>query len=141
MEPFGEVAEWYESSRLECGRWARFYELHTNRPLYCTPDRVITYSDEDLRPGYGWKGNYGERVFGIVERVKELGRDGILAERDAVPNDEEIKRLGRAAMEALDALDERNLWLETRISCSNFNRRMGELCAYLEAVQSRKGLQ
>ena len=93
IEPFGEIAEWYERSRLEDGRWARFYELHTNRPLYCTPDRMITYSDEDLRPGYAWKGTWGNAVLRTIESVHEPSREDILAERDAPPSPERIRQL------------------------------------------------
>ncbi len=162
VEPFDEVADWYERSRLEDGRWARFYELHTNRPLYCTPDRVITYSDEDLRPGYAWKGNWGQRALRTIERVKESGRNAILEERAAEPDDEAFERLGRRAREALDALDERGFWLEERsdaaerptsghvavseydgredefISAGLFNRRMKQLTDYLKALQARE---
>lgn len=148
IEPFDEIVAWYERSRLADGRWARFYELHTNRPLYCTPERIITHSDESLRQGYGWKGGYGNRVFTIAERVKALGRDGILAEREAAPDAERVQQLGKAAAEAIDALDERGLWVVPRgpgsksrhltdeiISTSQFQRRMNALSAYLEAVR------
>ena len=142
VEPFGEVAEWYENSRLEDGRWARFYELHTNRPLYCTPERIITHSDEDLRPGYAWKGGWGNSVLRTIERVQELGRDRMLAEREAVPDAERIAQLGRAAAEAIDALDERGYWVTERgpedenIRSDEFRRRLGALSAYLEAVRA-----
>lgn len=161
VEPFEEVAGWLRRVQLDEGTWARFYEIHTNRPLYCTPDSVITYSDENLRPGYGWKGPYGNRAFRIVSDVKEKGRAGILAERNGVPGDEKLRQLGLLAREALDALDERNFWVETRtdaaekpltsyiaaedyggtarefISCGLFNQRMDQLSAYLEAVSKR----
>jgi hypothetical protein len=141
IEPFDEIVAWYERSRLDDGRWARFYELHTNRPLYCTPERIITHSDESLRPGYGWKGAYGNRVFTIAERVNTLGRDGILAEREAAPDAERIQQLGRAAAQAIDALDERGLWVsehgpeDENIRTGDFFNRMNTLSAYLEAVR------
>ncbi|MGI5819892.1 MAG: pectate lyase [Armatimonadota bacterium] len=140
IEPFDEVVEWYERSRLEDGRWARFYALHTNRPLYCTPDRIITYSDESLRPGYGWKGAYGNRVLEIVERVNTLGRDGILAQRETAPDAERVAQLGGAAAAAIAALDERGLWVSERgpddanIRTDEFFNRMNALSDYLEAI-------
>lgn len=149
IEPFDEVVRWYERSRLEDGRWARFYALHTNRPLYCTPDRVITYSDENLRPGYGWKGAYGDRVFEIVERVKTLGREGILAERAAIPDDDRLRSLSEPAQRAIDSMDERGFWTydryvgavtdhdDERIWAREFVSNMGVLCAYLEALAQR----
>ncbi|MFO7974813.1 MAG: pectate lyase [Candidatus Hydrogenedentota bacterium] len=141
-EPFGEIAAWYERSRLEDGRWARLYELHTNRPLYCTPDRIITYSDDNLRPGYAWKGTWGNKVLRTIKHVQDRGRDGMLAERDAPPSQARIRQLGLAAREALDALDERGLWVvkngpeKENIRTDEFNRRMGQLSAYLEALKA-----
>lgn len=163
VEPFDEIVAWFERSRLEDGRWARFYELHTNRPLYCTPDRVITYSDEDLRPGYAWKGTWGERALRTIARVQSLGREEILAEREALPDDAAFERLGQNARAALNALDDRGFWLERRsdaaerptqghvavsefdgreglfIPAALFHRRMKELTDYLEAIHAREG--
>ncbi|MGI5819893.1 MAG: pectate lyase [Armatimonadota bacterium] len=149
IEPFDEVVEWYERSQLEDGRWARFYALHTNRPLYCTPDRIITYSDENLRPGYGWKGAYGDHVFRTVERVNTLGREGILAEREAVPDDDRLRSLAENARRAIESMDERGYWSydryvgavtdhdDERIWAREFVSNMGALCAYIEALQQR----
>ena len=149
IEPFDEVVEWYERSRLEDGRWARFYALHTNRPLYCTPDRIITYSDENLRPGYAWKGAWGDGVIRTVQRVNELGREAILAEREAVPTDEQLRARSERAAQAIEAMDERGFWPrerwtgavtdedDTRIWASDFNNQMNALCAYLEALEQR----
>ena len=156
------AADWYQRSQIEPGKWARLYELHTNLPLYCTPDQIITYSDENLRPGYAWKGSWGNKVFEIVKQVSELGRDGILAERNALPDKEKITRLGHIAREALNTLDDRNFWTEIRtdaaksplkgyvaaevydgrkgdyITTGTFHTRMEQLCSYLEAIQLRR---
>lgn len=150
IEPFDEVVEWYERSRLEDGRWARFYELHTNRPLYCTPDRIITHSDANLRPGYAWKGGWGGAVLRAVQQVKEQGREEILAAREAPPSEERVRELGAAARRAMDAMDERGFWYreefvgavvdthDERIWASMFNRNMGAMATYLEALAARE---
>ncbi len=141
IEPFDEVIEWYERSRLEDGRWARFYELHTNRPLYCTPDRVITYSDENLRPGYAWKGTWGDGAIRTASRAQELGLDGMLAEREAVPDDEALQSRGERAREAIEAMDERGFWIRgERIRTRDFNNHMNAMSAYLEALEARDEL-
>ena len=46
--------------------WARFYELGTNRPFYCSRDGVKRFNiaeiDSERRNGYGWHGNWGTEV-------------------------------------------------------------------------------
>jgi pectate lyase len=46
--------------------WARFYEIGTNRPLFCGRDGVIKYDIAEIEPerrnGYAWYGNWGARV-------------------------------------------------------------------------------
>ena len=150
IEPFDEVVEWYERSRLDDGRWARFYELHTNRPLYCTPDRIITHSDENLRPGYAWQRDWGTPVITLVERVNALGREGMLAEREAIPDDERLAALGERAQRAVETLDERGFWTyerfvgavvdhdDERIWTREFVNNMNAMSAYLEALAARE---
>ncbi len=46
--------------------WARFYEIGTNRPLFCGRDGVAKYDIEQIeaerRGGYTWFGNWGESL-------------------------------------------------------------------------------
>jgi PelA/Pel-15E family pectate lyase len=46
--------------------WARFYEIETNRPIFCGRDGVKKYRFADIeaerRNGYAWYGNWGENV-------------------------------------------------------------------------------
>jgi pectate lyase-like protein len=53
-----EAFEWLRNSKLPNGKWARFYELKSNRPLYCTPEGKIVFDVALARPGYSWQGNY-----------------------------------------------------------------------------------
>lgn len=56
LEPMKPVLAWLEKVRLPDGRWARFYELGTNRPLYCKAKTYeITFEDTDLPTHYGFK--------------------------------------------------------------------------------------
>ncbi|MBI5476335.1 MAG: pectate lyase [Ignavibacteriales bacterium] len=47
--------------------WTRFYELGTNRPLFCNRDKITVYSlaevDRERRSGYTWYHYEPERVF------------------------------------------------------------------------------
>jgi PelA/Pel-15E family pectate lyase len=78
-------AEWFESVRIRGIRvvkvdgdkrviedagaprlWARFYELETNRPLFCGRDGVKKYRlaeiEAERRNGYAWYGDWGQPV-------------------------------------------------------------------------------
>ncbi len=44
--------------------WARFYEIGTNRPLFCGRDSVVKYDIAGIEPerrnGYAWYGTWGD---------------------------------------------------------------------------------
>ncbi len=51
---------WLRRVRLDDSRWARFYELRTNRPIFSGRDGVIRYNldeiEQERRDGYAWLG-------------------------------------------------------------------------------------
>lgn len=53
---------WLERSRLPDGRWARFYEFKTNRPIFSGRDGVVRYKVEEIekerQDGYAWYGTW-----------------------------------------------------------------------------------
>ena len=55
LEPIPRALAYYRKSVLPNGQLARFYELHTNTPLYFTKDYQVTYSDADMPTHYGFK--------------------------------------------------------------------------------------
>jgi PelA/Pel-15E family pectate lyase len=78
-------AAWFESAKIEGIRiaqvdgdrkvikdasappmWARFYEIETNRPIFCGRDGVKRYDFSEIeaerRNGYAWYGNWGASV-------------------------------------------------------------------------------
>lgn len=61
----GAVA-WFRKTRLEDGRWARFYDLEECRPFFCgrdgIPRRDIMEIDPERRTGYSWFNKKGEAV-------------------------------------------------------------------------------
>ena len=140
-----KAVKWFEASRLPDGQWARYYELCTNRPLYCTPDHIITHSDENLRPGYAWKGGWGKLAIALWQQIRKRGRERVLAQRRAKPSRQRVLQLAAAARQALDTLDERGVWVtkgfeeQERIWSWSFCNRVGDLCAYLEALKAREG--
>jgi PelA/Pel-15E family pectate lyase len=73
-EPDAKVIEsveagvaWLRSVRIDGNaRWARFYEIGTNRPIFAGRDAVVRYKleeiEEERRKGYSWYGDYAERL-------------------------------------------------------------------------------
>jgi Pectic acid lyase len=64
-----QAATWLKSVQLPDGRWARFYELRTSKPLYINSENKVTYSDTDLLDHYTLKSTFGiPAVLGAVEQ-------------------------------------------------------------------------
>ncbi|MCD6304361.1 MAG: hypothetical protein J7M21_05295 [Planctomycetes bacterium] len=63
LAPIPRAIAWLKRSDLGGGRWARLYELHTNRPIYGDRDGKVHYSLDEIsqerRTGYCWQGDYG----------------------------------------------------------------------------------
>jgi PelA/Pel-15E family pectate lyase len=55
--------------------WARFYEIGTNRPIFCDRDGVVRYElaaiGHERRNGYAWYGTWGGGVLRRYARWKE----------------------------------------------------------------------
>lgn len=65
LRPLPAAFDWYKRSELgaltgrDAGKWARFYELGTNKPLYFTRDTYwLTYDDSDMPTHYSFKANW-----------------------------------------------------------------------------------
>jgi len=136
--------DWLERSRLPDGKWARFYELRTNRALYCEADTYeLTYDDSDLPDHYGFQ--IDERFGRKIERMRDLiarSRDDLMADREPPSSPaawarEATRRAGRAR-EAMEKQDPRGYWTDgDSISARRFVEHLTEMAAYVEA--SRKG--
>lgn len=147
LEPIPRVVEYLRRSRLSDGRLARFYELHSNKPLYFTKDYVLTDDDGDMPTHYAFKIADGtEGIAREYERVKSLlpAELNSKALAQALKVNEALVKEVKAVMAAQDA---RGRWVEggrlrthgpndptTRvIRCATFNRNVEILCRYLAA--------
>ena len=146
LEPIPRALAWAERSVLPAGHLARFYELETNRPLYFTPDRRMTYDDDNLRPGYGFKVSSSrlKSVEAYYKQIQRQGREAMLRQRRERRDSKVTPKQVRAVIEALDV---RGRWVEngtlrdpenrekrikTRvISCRTFNRNLTLLARYI----------
>jgi PelA/Pel-15E family pectate lyase len=68
--------------------WARFYEIETNRPIFCGRDGIKKYAmaeiDAERRNGYSWYGRWGDQVAAAYAKWSEkwsdrLATDGLTA--------------------------------------------------------------
>lgn len=136
LKPIPAAIDWLERSKMEDGGWARFYELGTNKPLYVNLDKEVVYEFVNIRPGYSWKANYASSAIRLYEKVKSMGREKYLAERDAPLTDESRRnRLAGLESRVRDVIanqDAQGRWVsDGKISCSTFNRNVRLLSDYI----------
>lgn len=107
LEPVRPALAWFRQVRLPDGRWARFYELRTNRPIYFTAKTYeITYDDGDLPPHYGWKHDVSARLAAIEAALTGDSPAESPAARAA--------RLAPEVARALSELDAQGRWVTSQ---------------------------
>ncbi|MBD3674013.1 MAG: pectic acid lyase [Planctomycetaceae bacterium] len=77
LDPIPKAITYLKRSRLPDGRYARYYELETNRPLYMNRQGkryFLTYDDSDLPSHYGWKTE--SHIEELEAQYRELVRNG-----------------------------------------------------------------
>jgi PelA/Pel-15E family pectate lyase len=156
LQPIPAALAWYERSKIATNRWARLYELTTNKPIYGDRDGEIHYRLEDIseerRTGYGWQGDFGlRRTIQHYQEVKGTGREAYQASHRSKPLSAKQKAsrarsLAPRVAEVIAALDAQGRWLvkgrveksgsafDQVISTEVFIRNAGVLCDYLEAA-------
>ena len=122
LEPIPDAIRWLEDIRLPNGKWARFVELYTNKPLYYDRGRIRVNSTAELslerRTGYGYEVDLFERLLAAKARYQEvidLGADGYLKKENTRPSQSSIKKrlaaLAPQVRRILAAQDEQGRWL------------------------------
>ena len=112
LEPIPRALAYLRRSRLADGRFARFYELGTNKPLYFTQDYQLTYSDADVPTHYAFKiGDGTDKLASEYGRLSKMTPQQLQATSQASPpkldagSIEEVKRI-------IAAQDARGRWIE-----------------------------
>lgn len=146
LRPIPAAIRWLQSSRLENGKWARFYELGTNKPLYVNTNREVVYVyDQTIRPGYSWQGEYSiPQVIAEYEALVEEVAAGAVVGAASPPEPrqasakrakEVLARLAPQVLMVCDTLDGQGNWIREDgwFYCEDFIRNVRLLARYIHA--------
>lgn len=137
LEPIPPFIEWLKRSQLGPDRWARLYELGSNKPLYGDRDGLIHYTlgeiSEERRRGYGWQGGFGvPESLNYYETAVKNGPTGWKPDRGG--DDESPTPSTSRVARILEQQDERGRWTRGDwVDMRTFVINMRALSAYLEA--------
>ncbi len=141
LEPIPRALKWFQANQLPDKRWARFYELQTNQPLYCVADTYeITYDDSNVPTHYGFKSqpDLAEQLERFEDFVKRDRKEILAAQQDpATAEDWAVKarRMRKGIWGAVDELDSKGRWMEgDRISARLYVKNMRELSTFVDAA-------
>jgi len=148
LQPIPAALDWYKRSELQGedrGKWARFYELGTNRPLYMTANTYfLTYDGSNCPDHYSFKGGYfPAAVEQQYSAITQVGLAKYMAQTAPQPASAEDKLARARGMEervrqVLEAQDEQGRWITgDRIVMETFERNIQALSDYLRLVSDR----
>lgn len=145
LQPIGAAIAWYQRSAIGPNKWARFYELGSNKPIYGDRDGKIHYTLEELsderRTGYSWQSDFGvKRAMAFYGQVESAGRAAMLEMQKSRPlsgqqKESRVKSLGPRVDKAIAAMDVQGRWIvRGNIETSAFIENLNILCDYLEVA-------
>ncbi len=151
LEPIPRALAYYRSSERPDGRMARFYELHTNKPLYFTKDYQLTYSDDDMPTHYGFiTSSRLDDIEREYERWKKNGPPNEPRKLTAPPTAPRMTdKLRQQAAAVIAAQDASGAWIEPAprrqrskipadapsLSCRTFCRNVEILAQFIVAAK------
>jgi Pectic acid lyase len=141
LRPIPAAIDWLERSKIGEKKWARYYEMGTNRPIYGDRDRKIHYTlaeiSRERRKGYSWQANY---CSGAIARYETLMQSGAKTYSRPTPvpqtpvqRNEKALTLAPKVRSVLKSQDKKGRWIRKGWLTSNyFVRNMNVLSSYLE---------
>jgi hypothetical protein len=83
LEPLPRAFQWYDAHRLPNGKWARFYEVDTKRPVYGRRDKPEpVYEFEKATGGYSWQGDwFPYEAKQALDQLRQVGREEFIKSR------------------------------------------------------------
>jgi hypothetical protein len=139
--PFASALAWLEKVKLPDGQYARFQELHTDRPLYFVKDSYeLTHDDTNLPTHYGFKIDDLQEDIDKFKEKLDRPRDEWLAKRQTPETPKAwLSTAKGAAKKVVTALDDQNkegVWThENIIEGSLIVKHLQAMITYLEAAQ------
>lgn len=161
LEPIPDAIRWLKASELPNGKWGRFLELGSNKPLYYDRGRIRVESVQQLslerRTGYGYEVDLSKALEATEERFQQVSHPETAEPKPEQPS---LNELAANAKEIIQKQDDLGRWVvhndkfrreisvqkwngeyrvEDRISSALFNRNINVLCDFLMAYQRFAG--
>lgn len=155
LEPIPDAIRWLKASQLSNGKWGRFLELGTNKPLYYDRGRIRVESMQELslerRTGYGYEVDISRAIDAAEKRFLQVSNKG---KDNTKSNKPSLIELAAGVKDVIKSQDNQGRWVvhndkfrreisvekwngeyrvEDRISSALFNRNLEVLCDFLEA--------
>lgn len=152
LEAIPDPIRWLHASRLPNGKWGRFLELGTNKPLYYDRGRIRVDSLHQLslerRTGYGYENNLAPALAALEKRYQLIQKD-----RRATGGEMSDEDLLAQVRQIVEHQDEMGRWIvhndkfrqeihvtqwngeyrtADRLSSRLFNQNVNLLCEFLE---------
>jgi len=157
LEPIPDALRWLKASQLPNGKWGRFLEIGTNKPLYYDRGRIRVETLEELslerRTGYGYETDIKQKL--DAAELRYLIATGQATGAPSPDPETELKAIYSEVQEIIKSQDNLGRWVvyndkfrnvsgyewkgdyrtEDRISSALFNRNVDLLCRYLKILQ------
>ncbi len=158
LEPIPDAIQWLKASRLPNGKWGRFLEIGTNKPLYYDRGRIRVDSVQQLSlersTGYGYEVDLQTALDEVELRFRQVSDQAVVLPE---PDQEKIiNELAVSVRKIIKDQDKMGRWIvyndqfrkevegkrwdgeyrvEDRISSELFNYNLGVLCEFLETYK------
>ncbi len=138
LAPIQPALAWFERSKLPDGKHARFYELHTNKPLYFIAEKYeLTYDDSNMPTHYSFTASQQSNLDTFKKQLVK-GREELQQNQAGPQTPKEwtsrAKGAASKAQKAADSLDREGRWLKgDEIDAGEFVKNMNAMTTYVEA--------
>ena len=139
--PIPSALAWLEKSRLDDGQYARFMELHTNKPLYCVKDTYeLTHDDSNLPTHYGFKIDDLQEDIDKFSETYKLTREERLAKLQPPASAKawlsKAKGAAKKTVIALEGQNQEGVWTDDNvIEATLFVKHLTAMAYYIEAAK------
>ena len=115
LEAIPDALDWINSIQLPNGKWARFVELYTNKPLYYDRGRIRVNSTDELseerRTGYGYENDLTGFIATVSKRYQNAingGRENVLVKKTT---EKSMDEMVEQVQNIISQLDEEGRWI------------------------------